>query len=259
MSLVTVKQAIKDYPGNWDITLVPPPPFNSQAYQNRLNEITGLSDGFPILKLEWGGNTTVKKNEKWDSQGMPILISTQPKHAIPRRSLILEELQLVPIRRWIITQYQTKAQLRVDDNSDNTFTNEAGVNCIAGDKSQDPYTPLIYIGDHTNCPKDCCKKKICLGDYKEPGIAELNWVLESTFKLQSDRIIDPRKEITPEDMAAVTREVLDELDEKKKKAEENIDDWFNDWIRTHGHRITSDDPSVLTHGKYKFFKNNLPI
>lgn len=262
--IVTAKATIKDHWKDWDDKLVSPPIFNREAYQKRINEITGLSkDGeHPILKLEWGGNEVADKTKQWDNQGTPIEVVKIPRHAIPRQSKIVEGVTLyIPIRRWIITQYTTKQQRRQGDNIDNTFTDENGVSCIAGDKEQYAYTPLIYIGDHSTCKKDCCDIKICLGDYKHPSNAELDWILEKTYLLQSERILDPYSDkFSDEDLAKASKSILEERLKKRQETDEKFDDQSKDWWNAHSHRITEDDPSVLSRGKYRhFYKDNKPV
>lgn len=238
---------------DWTGQFVSAPPFDISAFQNQLNRITGLSRGLPILKLEWGCDAKVRKFSKW-ANGVPIESEDQPKFYFERYHPLILQVIKVPVRRWVITQRTEPEQYGYGDNSDNTFTDEYGSNNLLADKPKDgDYTPYIFVGDHSKCPIDCCKHKLCYGDFKEPNWAELEIITEHTFKLQKEQI-KPYQKLGREDYERIALENKNEQERRQVEADILTDLQSKDWWNTHGHRITSDDPSVLKNGKYHFIK-----
>lgn len=257
--MIKVTTNIKDHWSQWTRDFVPAPDFDIESYQRKIDLIAGKSRDESILRLEWGGSGTVSKYTKWDSAGMPLEAELIPRHAIPRRNQILDFIEHIPIRRWIITQRQEPEQYGYGDDSDNTFTDEYGVVCKISEKPKSFYTPLIYVGDHSKCPADCCANTVCLGDYKAPDQSELDWITEATFKLASEFKNDPYKAMSGDMLDEAAKDVLEEVDAQRKQSEDMFNDRFKDWFNAHGHRLSDDDPSVISHGKYKFFKDGKPI
>lgn len=237
--------------------MVPPPAFNIAVYQEKIDAITGKSRGEPILRLEWGGDAYITRHDVWDEFGQPLSSVKLPRFALSRTHPVDSSLvEYIPIRRWIITQRQEPEQI---EHESNTFTDNRGVTCEIGDKPLADYTPLIYVGDHSQCSPDCCSERICLGDYKEPDNAELEWIAAATQKLHAEFKADP---YSADNEMVVNDFVRDEIYKKEKEqeaADADYELYFKDWWKTHGHRITTDDPSVLQHGKYKFFRDGKPI
>lgn len=242
MSLVVAKRAIKDHWSDWDEKFVPAPVFDILAYQERLNEVCGLSRDKPIMKLEWGGNATITRYTGWDNYGKPINAEIAPRYAIPRDSILLPGLKrYIPIRRWIISELVEDEQLRPDDNTDNRYTDENGVSCIAGVKTEHKYLPYIYVGDHSKCAPDCCKERICLGDYKAPGEPELSYLLKCTYNLKKDFYCDPRSPLSGANLAKVHKEYQSEhenaLERKEMALESDLEYETKSWLKTHGHTL----------------------
>lgn len=254
------KSAIRDHWSSWTESFVPAPVFDVNEYQQRLNDIAGLSNGKPILRLEWGGDATTVKYTEWDVTGTPSHAEIVPRYAIPRASEILSGIRYIPIRRWIITQRSEPEQHRPDDNFDNTFVDNRGVLCIAGRKEVEFYTPYIYIGDHTKCPDNCCETRLCLGDYKTPSRDELDYIRDITYRLKTEFYADPTKPLDSATMDKIRKEENEKYLKKSEELDKQFDEESLDWWRTHSHRITEDDPSVLSRGKYRhFYKDGKPV
>lgn len=262
MNRIIALKEINRYPiGLWDRHFEPKPVFDDQAYQEKLNAIAGFYNNMPILKLEWGGDTKVKKFNQWDEVGLPIEEIILPKYALKRPMIVDPTLiEYIPIRRWVIAQYQSPGQYNFGDDSDNTFTDERGINCLIDSKSSEGrYEPLIYVGDHLLCPSNCCEHKICLGAYKDPSEAELEWIRWATQQLAKEFKQDPDKPVSEELINKHRRDAQYKADKIREEKDEDLDYYWKDWHKTHGHRLTTEDPSVLKHGKYKFFKDGKPI
>lgn len=248
--ILTAKQAIRDHWRDWDESFVPAPVFDVAAYQERLTAIGGQVKGQPILKLEWGGDAFITKYSDWDMAGNPINEVKIPRFAIPRRHKIMDYEMYIPVRRWIISEYKPPEQGRPDDNSDNTFTDTRGVTCIVANKPVHQYIPYIYVGDHSKCPDDCCATKLCLGDYKAPDAAELNYLLEVTYKLQSEFYCDPFSPISMEQMAQIRKEYNDEEEKRREYDLNEFDAESMEIFKTHKHRLEDYNfkkPMYITH------------
>lgn len=148
MTIALLKRAIQDSPSSWDEGFVDAPYFPVKEYQDRLDQIAGKYGNQSVLRLEWGGAERVLSPTKW-ANGVPIENEWRPKHAMKRKhEYLIGVLVFIPIRRWIITQWQTPHQLQSD--VDETFTDETGTSNLVGKKPREgDYTPLIYIGDHS--------------------------------------------------------------------------------------------------------------
>lgn len=192
-TILSVKSALKDDWRHWPAEYCKAPEFDRAGYQNKLDEIAGLSRGRSVLRLEWGGEEQVARYGALDfMSAKPSELVYEPKYKLRRE--YLGSKVLVPFRRWVIAELMEWEEYAYHDNDSGTmFTDEQGVLRRAADKPRDLYTPLIYVGDHRLCKPDCCAEKICPGDYKAPDAAELFWVLESTYKLKTERIKDPRQ------------------------------------------------------------------
>lgn len=221
--IITVRPAVKDHWRDWGREYSKPPDsFDREAYQERLDKIAGTSRGRSILRVVWGGEEKVKFYSEW-SNGAPVAEIVEPKYKVRRRA-VLGGHELIPMRRWVIEQLYEWEQYGYGDDSGTTFTNERGETLKAFEKERDYYTPLIFVGSHAGCPKTCSDERLCLGDYKHPDEAELFWVLEKTYLLQTERIVDPRgKTMSEAEKKAVKQETLNSEAEKRKELDSRLD------------------------------------
>lgn len=239
---------LRDNPKDWTADYTPALSFDVVSYQHELDKIAGKSRGHSILKLFWGGIETEQRYSKW-ANGVPIESTQEPKFYARKKHPLLLDFQKVPIRRWIIAQRTEPEQYGY--GKEDTFTDEYGVVKPMVEKPREGYyDAYIYIGDHSLCPIDCSDKKLCFGDYKEPSLDELSLVLEHTFRLMQDKTTNPYKPLTAEDVERFGLEYKKEKQAKDEAYDKEFDERSFDWWKTHGHRITSDDPSVIKHGKY---------
>lgn len=233
--MLTVKSAIRDHWADWDETYSPQPSFDVKSYQEKLDQVCGKSRGESIMKLFWGGSETIVKYTKWGPDGQPTAVETVPRFAIPRTSAIFGLRIYIPVRRWIICERMEPEQLGVGDETDNTFIDERGVKCYAGDKTDKKhlYVPYIYVGDHSKCPDDCCKDRVCLGDYKTPDQAELDYLLECTYNLHKDFKGDPYSTLSDEILAEINREYQSKEEKRLETEEIDFEAESKDLYNTH--------------------------
>lgn len=249
MSLYLPERTIRDHPSNWESRFYSLPlgfgPDQVRAYQKRINEITGLSHGgHPILRLDWGGNTSETIFIDWDEFGNPTKTQDVPKYHFERINPKTGFSDMIPIKRWIISERGEPEQYRADVDDDLKFE-EDGVKKLRREKPRDGYyRPLIIIGDHSKCPANCSDRKMCYGDYADPSDAYLDWIRNAVAWLEKERDLDPRKELDPEKTAQTVSRInkaARELASAKKQA--YVDDFAKDYFRTHGHRFSQDRES----------------
>jgi hypothetical protein len=126
------------------------------------------------------------------------------------------------------------------------------------------YSYLFTIADHDPDQK-CCKRAWrgwksgkrktmrCWGYYREPGQKDLDRLAEA----KAARDAQPFKQSPFEPLSAQT---LSEIaiterawnEEQKKGAPKMASDMWGDHTNVWGHRLTTNDPGVLHHGKYHF-------
>lgn len=215
----------KDNPKDWPAEYcLPYGSFNVKNYQEKIDNIAGKSRGRSILRLVWGASQEIAifRYSEWDSFGRAISEVREPKYKIRRDGALAGMILHVPVRRWIIEQLQEPEQYRIDEEEDTKFENEHGVTCKVAEKPTEMYTPLIYVGDHSVCEPNCCAKRLCLGDFKEPDQAELNWITRSTFQLSQEfNSKDPYRPFNDFDVARAAREAEDK---KVRISEEAMDE-----------------------------------
>lgn len=237
--MLIAKKVIKDHWSDWDEKFISAPEFDVNLYQEKLNTVCGKSRGEPIMKLIWGGDATITKYTGWNSSGEPIKADIIPRFAIPRTHPIFGHKMYIPVRRWIICERSEPEQRLPDDNSDNKFTDENGITCEVADKTQHAheYLPYIYVGDHSKCPPDCCSERLCLGDYKHPDNAEIDYLIECTYKLRKDFFCDPYSPVNKAQVARILKEYNDEQEKRREAEEIDLEAENKEWLKTHGHNL----------------------
>lgn len=216
---IAKKLVRRDAPSTWTTEMVAAPPFDVSAFQQKLNEIAGLTQqGEPVLRLTWGGDAA------WFERpyGSTEWVETTRYFFLSKKRQTFG--QKIPIRRWIIEQNTDAGQLNAMGGKTGSIqTEETGF-----------YTPYIYVGDHTQCPMDCCATSLCLGDYKIPNEDELKLIKEHTYLLMADKQRpDPRKMVVPEMAAHLLPATLDDKEQEEKDEQENLL-YVKDWMQTHG-------------------------
>lgn len=225
-----VRHAIQDRVSTWGLEMVRPyTTFDRAAYQKKLDEIAGLTQGGEsILQITWAGNASWLQGKK-NAFGQVVDYELKPRYAI--KSLKPETFgQPIPIRRWVIEENTDPGQLEAmgGKNHDAIKAPEKGF-----------YTAWIFVGDHSkhqNCGQD---GKTCFGDYKDPDEAELQYIIECTLNILNDKKApDPRKGVNAAHAQAYLPPAPDEKDVEAKAEAEN-EAYVDDWMKTHGANRTS--------------------
>ena len=241
MTIAAPAKQIQDDYRKWSSNFQLAPFFDRERYQDRINEVAGLTTAMePVLKLVWGGNESV-----FVVEGSEMV--EKPRHALlSRQSHNFGEL--IPIRRWFIVQNTDPGQLAAmgGKNHGRLKVKETGF-----------YEPWLIIADHSKCKAECGIKLdfdkmgniirvpvMCYGDYKEPDDAILAYIKEVTFKIAADKYrADPRKMVVPEMIVPYMPKVLDWKEEEEKEEQENAA-YVKDWLKTHGvGRVSNQKPS----------------
>lgn len=247
----------KDKPRDWGREFSPAPVFNVKEYQDKLNAIAGFTTtGEPVLKLFWGGDAASIKFTEWDLNIATKSELTPMFYYNRRNPISLDSYDQIPIRRWIVAEAAEPSQYRAEDDSDTWFTDPDGVKRQKTLKPKNVfYRAWIVIGDHSKCHADCSKDKLCYGDYAHPNEEYLGFCREATYHLMHDPTRrDPRRPMTHEEVDQLRQEALKENESSDAALNEHMKDFARDWWSAHQHRITSDDPSVLKHGRFHFTK-----
>lgn len=253
--IIVPKATIKDHPKDWVSDWYPQPEFDVEDYQSRLNRITGLSRGQPIVRLEWGGTAYEMVHTQWDAWGNPTKTEPRPRHKLLRPSSIYGmPAKEIPIRRWILTEICEPERYRSEDNSDVMFEDTDGVKKQKIVKpKRGYYTPILVIGKHDVCPPDCSDRRLCYGDYKAPSYDELLWVKEAWANILKEKARDMHRAMTNAEAGEIAAKANKESAEDEEKAFiERTDDFSLDWLRTHGHRLKDE----FLNGKYIFLGEN---
>lgn len=211
MTLALATHSIRDRASLWTAELTPPPSFDIKSYQEKLNQIAGFAQqGEPVLRLVWGGNSTVVKKVGLEEIQVP-------RHAFAKRG------ERIPVRRWIIEENTDAGQLEAmgGKNHGNLQYQERGL-----------YTPYIIIADHSKC-HDCKAADFkCFGDYKHPGYEELHFLVEVTYKLLTSKQ-DPRKELDLDLVAEMVKAEKPNKEELEQKDSEEERKRIREWLKTH--------------------------
>lgn len=265
----------EDYndPREWFRT-INPPLFNRAKIQKRIDKIVGLSErGQSIILLRWAWESSyemygqLKQRYNFltlEKEGQTIEFSV-PRWVIEQR---IEPEQFRP--SWDATRYTLDPSTVVTDTSTARYDLNGDL-VYAGD--------VIYAGDKLDkgpCPREwfqnlwviaehdaqCCAKakemgRSCWGYYRHPS----EWDINEVRRIHHAKLNDPNYNQSPfEELTAETLEqsAKSEFEYKEKvhaeqKAE--LDLRIDDFFRLHQHRLTTDDPKVLSDGKYHFLGN----
>lgn len=134
---------------------------------------------------------------------------------------------------------------------------EAFARAPDGHEGKGHYTHLFSVAYHD---EECCSGRealrggqLCLGLYREPCEADLE-ELRRRIKLRDELVADRRIGERPSyvELVQSLRDIKYGHARKEEKRTGLFEEMFADGMKTHSHRIFSDDPAVHSHGKYHF-------
>jgi hypothetical protein len=264
------------------------PNFNVHKFQKKLNRIMGTSDGRPIVRLVWAWDVTrfemgeIRQAYRFYTASLPngdYCDLSPPRWIIEER---YEPSQYMP--SWEDARYvripvgsrflgwhedwwewTENGWKRRDEPL--KFPQWETVYEAADSLGPAPrdglYSYLFTIADH-DPDQSCCKRAWkrwksgerktmrCWGYYREPGQADLDRLATAKALRDAEPFKQsPFEPLTPETLSEVARGQRSWNEEQKEKAGEMSSDLWGSHMAVWGHRLETNDPSVLHHGKYK--------
>lgn len=148
-----------------------------------------------------------------------------------------------------------------------------GKNVIGGsviDKGPPPKEYYSYLSDcaehesttdHNGRPM-CCVRAMygetkwgsrgmrCWGSYRQPNDLDLQMISRLAENMQANKERAMYRPISPAELAEIELASNMQVEAENERMEALEDEMVRDFMRTHGHRLLTDDPGVLRHGKY---------
>lgn len=224
------------------------PSFDVAGFQRKINDLVGMTaHGKPIVRL-----VDAQKVLRWEAGDMRLryryfhtLVDTPEGKkwydAAPPRFVLeerIEPAQYMP--GWEEARYvKDGAGLQID---------------ILGDPPVDGmYRPFWDVVDHKH---NCCArfpKLKCWGIFRQPGARELEMLSSVMQAINKDEAYQsPHEPLTPRTLAQIALE-----SQSYTAAEDSAlhNQWREFWLNEYsiwGYRAFTDDPSVLSHGRFHF-------
>lgn len=266
------------------------PNFNVHKHQKRINRILGTSDGKPIVRLSWAwdvtrfemgemrqayrfytvtlpnGDTCDLSPPRWMYEERIEPGQYMPTWESARYVPVLDGEKLVG---WddVWWEYDEKGNVRHFDEPRKLPRFEPiykKVDSLGPPPPNGFYSYLFTIADH-DPDHSCCKRAWknwrsgkrktmrCWGYYREPSQKDLDRLAEA----KAYRDAEPYKQSPHEPLSTQTLREIAIIErswneEQKAKASEMSSDIWGNQLAIWGHRLETNDPAVLHHGKFKF-------
>ena len=242
-------------PGIWEA-----PHFDRAGYQKKINDICGVNvHGQPVVRLVWGWESRYPIHTEWDATGRPVKSAWRQRYRFMTVTVDEDEVD-ISVPRWILEQRVEPELLAASwEASRWVFDPDLGRRKdLRGELPKGgEYYYLRTISAHDD-EESCCDRawrdhrRRCWGYYRLPEDRDLE-LLREAVRL---RDADPMRRTARE---SLTQEELEEIDRLayatdatiERKQSKIITEGLGDWLRCHGWRAFTDDPSVLKHGKWR--------
>jgi hypothetical protein len=267
------------------------PNFNGHKHQKAINRLLGTSDGKPIVRLRWAWDVTgfemgeIRQTYRFYTARLPngdTCDLSYPRWVYEERfepgqyMPTWEDVRWVPVLAgerfvgWDEIHWEYDAQGNVRRFSEPRKLPRfepiyEKVDSLGPPPKDGYYSYLFLIADH-DPDQGCCrrawkawkrgkrKSMRCWGYYREPGQVDL----DRLAKAKAARDAQPFKQ-SP--FAPLSAQTLAEIalvenswnEEQAKKMPVMASEMWSDHMNAWGHRLDTNDPAVLHHGKYKFF------
>lgn len=237
--------SLYDSPAHWfDAEVERAPTFSIRQFQKRINRAIGTANGAPIIRLSWAPDVAhwrIRETEAgWERKyvcfednldGIGRIQISPPRYVLEQR---IEPAQYLP--HWNKKRFGA-----------------APVDGI--------YEFLCYIADHEE-ENACCGKArklyqkgklpraYCFGRFRFPGDDTIELLQYAKRELDSKRTADPHQPLSEHDIADALREGREIEAAMEDARRDDLNERFDNEFAIFGHRLETDDPSVLTHGRY---------
>lgn len=223
-----------------------PSPVDLKPWQDRIDQIAGKTvTGLSRLRIEWG--------QDLDKGGMWCCGARRAKYPFYRYEEG-GEIHDIGTPRFYVAELHSNAELKKDDNWEKNryhFDARLGWLDVLGPIPDDGfYTAVFTIALHDEV---CCNgsgvlnNDICLGAYRPPCDADL----ERIRRMKWRRDHASNQELRPS--AEQLFKWSDEANEKRyDRIERDSRAIMDDFFKTHGWKLATDDPTRLKWGKFSF-------
>jgi len=236
-----------DDPRTWHETPLEPI-FDTKDYQRRIDEIVGTSNDHSIVRLIWSWKSREFLFGRWQAKYRAWSVT------------VGEEVYDISPPRWILEERFEPGQY-FDAWQATRYIKDPATGELL-DKGEPPrdgwYGYLHLCAEHEPNGACCeraykCKRRRCWGYYREPNDADLDLLRRAMKRKAEDNFKQsPHEPLSAETLAEIAREEFAAIEEEEERKSIEVHDMWTGVMRTHGHRLWTDDPSVLKHGKYHF-------
>lgn len=222
------QQIFRDDPRNWkDVYSKAPSNFDVAAYQQRIDAITGTVNGKSIIRVVWGGEHEMQIAKEVTSLGTATELVKVGMH----RTRVKGVPGKVRIKRWIFEEYQAPAQIPQDMFV--RMPHASGLYLppqMVQERIHGRYEKWYPACDHSKCLKEDCESTdyFCFGDYREPDERDLQKIARITQKRLQMSHADPLSPISEWWREQWEREAMAEVNEKERKEQESLDEFYDD-------------------------------
>lgn len=222
-------------------------------FQKKLNKIAGLaSTGKPNVRLIWPASKdeSISMHFVNGEKRARYRLYTQVYQCTSVSPASLEVIQNIDVDitvpRFMLEEYHEPSEDAFNPSTEDT-------------RGQGYYTHLKSIGHHD---EKCCNGTgatrdgiLCLGLYREPNESDLD-DLKRMIKMRDAEVLSHRAgEIyTEAEMIASAKDHRAQMEAMESRRKSTYYQALLDSFKTHGHKMFTDDLSVLKHGKYHFVK-----
>lgn len=243
-------------------------------WQRRINDIYGMKDGQPIVRLVWAWEPQQFFFYEWDSAGNGIKGEKRPQYeflAVP-----LSNGRTLPIcaPRWVLEERQEPEQFLAGWEA-SRYIIKPGSTIIDPSSGQpiskrldlrgDPpagaqYMFARYVAAHEP-NKTCCDRAhateegVCFGFYREPD----EQMIALLRKAKADHDADIPLRVDPFQPLERQQGVLEEIErradnqaaDQRQKLRDDLDDIYRPFNKAHGWRAFTDSRKALKWGKWQ--------
>jgi hypothetical protein len=256
--VITSGSSLLDDPREWGEVIPQPSDVNVKQFQTYLNRLCGRNaEGKPIMRLVWGWSEEAREwragDWRFKYRFHTVYLKTQDMHidlAVPR--WFLEEL-IEPVQ--YLEQWNAHRYAASPNGSE--LVDVLGPPPVERGWYQHARTIAIHDDDRRCCNKLWdTQRRTCWGFYRPPGELDLSVVSHAVLQRDAERQLNRGDEpLSPEVFKLCSQAQFEAKREREERIDSRVSELIDDTVRTHKFSWTSDDPSVLKHGKFHFLQN----
>jgi len=239
-----------------------PCPVDLAPFQRRMDAVTGKTpDGRPRVRVVWGADPAQRQFicGQWVLRYWHFRNEVRRERFNPATGLweAWTEIEEIPTPRFYVQELHENRELHARDAWERarwSWIDGQRVDVLGPVPEEGFYTDLFMIAHHDRL---CCRGSEvvrglpCLGAYREPGEADLD---------RLRRIVRAKERAAADEVApsaeTVERRRLNAAREQEERFRGELGERMDDFLRTHVHRLLTDDPSIENWGKYHFVGEN---